>query len=179
MEENTVKIPTATETVDALLTQYGITYTAQFVPQSLSRHSAEKTRTLNWRVTLTNKDKQSMAIDYMQGVGHIPQSSTKLSPSERSANEWAASEEGRYQVSRTSWMMKKLLIPAAADICHCLVMDDPQSECFEDWAATFGYDVDSRKAEETYHACVKQTRDARRVLGAKLLAELAEALQDY
>lgn len=36
---------------------------------------------------------------------------------------------------------------------------------FADWANEFGYDTDSRKAEATYKACVKQAKDARALLG--------------
>jgi hypothetical protein len=35
---------------------------------------------------------------------------------------------------------------------------------FEDWAADYGYDADSRKAEATYRAVVAQTKQLRALL---------------
>ena len=39
--------------------------------------------------------------------------------------------------------------------------------------------ADSRSAEATYYACVKQSREARAFFGPALLAEFATILQDY
>jgi len=39
------------------------------------------------------------------------------------------------------------------------------AESFEDWASDFGLDPDSRKALATFNLCVKQAKDARRLLG--------------
>ena len=47
-------------------------------------------------------------------------------------------------------------------------------ESFESWAANFGYDTDSRKAEETYRACQEAGRKARRILEAGVYAKMAE-----
>lgn len=46
--------------------------------------------------------------------------------------------------------------PSAMDTLYHIKMDDPHYMPFEEWCATFGYDEDSRKAEKTYNACVKQ-----------------------
>jgi hypothetical protein len=163
----------------ALLDARGVKMTAVFVPQSLSRNSAEKARTLNWRVTFV-KDKQSFALDYQQGVGHIPAIVGKSYPQEMQEREWEASEKGRYQVrANSSYMTKTLPAPNVADILYCLVSDDTNGESLEDWASNFGYDIDSRKAEETYRACARQTRDARRVLGADVLDKARSLLEDY
>ena len=168
--------------IDVLLAREGITMTAAFVPQSLSRHSAEKDRTLNWRITFSNAaSKASFAIDYSQGIGHIPAMLGKSYPMERQANEYQASQEGRYQVrANASYQTKPLPPPTAADLLHCLVLDASCAEnTFEEWCSELGYDTDSRKAEEIYNQCRKQTRDAMRVLGSKLLADAGTLLQDY
>lgn len=39
------------------------------------------------------------------------------------------------------------------------------ADSFEDWAADFGYDADSRRAEKLYQECVKQTDKLRAFLG--------------
>jgi hypothetical protein len=44
---------------------------------------------------------------------------------------------------------------------------------FEDWAAEYGYDPDSRRAEAIWKAVGKQIADLRRLLGDSALEELA------
>jgi hypothetical protein len=58
--------------------------------------------------------------------------------------------------------------PTAADVLDCLASDaSGADESFEDWAANYGYDTDSRKAERTYNAVRKQTARLRQFLGDK------------
>lgn len=59
--------------------------------------------------------------------------------------------------------------PSLADVMECLASDAStveNSRGFEDWAEDLGYDTDSRSAEATYQACVKQTDKLRRLLGS-------------
>lgn len=47
--------------------------------------------------------------------------------------------------------------PKAADVLHSLMLDADTGrycETFEDFCAEFGYDTDSRRAEQVYNACV-------------------------
>lgn len=165
--------------IDALLEREGIKYTAVFVPQSLSRHSTEKTRSLNWRVTFSRG--ASMALDYMQGVGHIPAIIGKSYPAEMRAREYEASESGKYKVrANSSWGRIQLLpLPRAADVLHSVVLDNPSGDSFEEWANDFGYDPDSRKAEDIYNQCRKQSREAVTLFGHALLTEIAKILENY
>ena len=58
--------------------------------------------------------------------------------------------------------------PTAAEVLDCLASDAASvvnARDFTDWASDLGYDTDSRKAEQTYQACVKSTADLRRLLG--------------
>lgn len=58
--------------------------------------------------------------------------------------------------------------PKAADVLDCLASDASSIENangFEDWAADFGYDTDSRKAEKTYKACEHIAKRLRNFLG--------------
>lgn len=71
--------------------------------------------------------------------------------------------------------------PQAHDVIYCLISDAQSIECadsFEDWASSLGYDTDSRKAEKTYKACVKNQQNIRRFLGTDFDL-FAEACQDY
>lgn len=59
--------------------------------------------------------------------------------------------------------------PSAADVLDCLASDASgyeQARSFEEWAADYGYDPDSRTAERTYRAIEKQTAALRRLLGS-------------
>jgi hypothetical protein len=168
--------------VAAVLAREGIEYKAAFVPQSLSRHSGEKDRTLNWRCTFSKKspvDGQyfpngTMAIDYSQGIGHIPVMLLGYNPPRAGT---VGRDDIVQRITETGIGLPK---PAVADIVYCLVVDSTDDHgSFEEWASDYGYDTDSRKAEETYNACRKQTRDAVRVFGARVLAELATILRDY
>lgn len=54
--------------------------------------------------------------------------------------------------------------PEAAEVLACLAMDARSIEDangFEDWAADFGYDSDSRRAEQIYTAAQRQTAELR------------------
>lgn len=58
--------------------------------------------------------------------------------------------------------------PTAAEVLDCLASDASTIEnnrTFEEWASELGCDEDSRKAERTYRACVKQTENLRAWLG--------------
>lgn len=66
--------------------------------------------------------------------------------------------------------------PSAADVLYCLASDaSGADQSFEDWTDDYGYDPDSRKAERTYKAVVKQSKALRRFLGEELLEELLQA----
>ncbi len=61
--------------------------------------------------------------------------------------------------------------PQALDVLDCLLSDyDTAGEGFDEWAMSLGYDEDSRKAERTYRAVVKQSAKLARFLGDDLEA---------
>lgn len=65
---------------------------------------------------------------------------------------------GRRGVFRTAYKagIAHQTIPTAVDIFQALVNDARSvvGETFETWADNMGYDTDSRKAEETFRACL-------------------------
>jgi hypothetical protein len=83
-----------------------------------------------------------------------------------------ASTDEAFAAIQKAWKFNKASVMKRAE-------DDADGMAFEEWAAEFGYDSDSRKAEETYHACVKQTRDAMRVISRDVLAQARIVLEDY
>lgn len=73
------------------------------------------------------------------------------------------------------------IMPDPLDVVYSLTMDSSVLDAggFEEWAAEFGYDLDSRKAEATYRACLEIALKMRGAIGDSGLALLAEAFQDY
>jgi hypothetical protein len=58
--------------------------------------------------------------------------------------------------------------PEAGEVLDCLASDASSIENarnFEDWAAEYGYDTDSRKAERTFKTCEAQAAKLRAFLG--------------
>lgn len=65
--------------------------------------------------------------------------------------------------------------PGADDVLNCLASDAAGYEnarSFEEWASEYGYDTDSRKAEQTYRQVEAQTAKLRVFLGAQYDAYL-------
>lgn len=65
--------------------------------------------------------------------------------------------------------------PRLGDVLDCLASDASgveNAKDFEDWCGEYGYDTDSRKAERTYRAVVKQTDALKQWLGEAAYQEL-------
>lgn len=168
--------------IDAALVAAGITYGARFVPHSLSRNR-DKDKCLNWLVDFKRGGK-IYTVEYMQGSGHIPPCEGR--PLARNTNDWHANvyqacEEGRYQLrARSAFHARKLPIPSAADVLQCLLLDSTGADqSFENWAADYDYDIDSRAAFKVYEACCATAHEMRQFFGAPVLAEFTTLLQDY
>jgi|SRR5690625_1891125 len=71
--------------------------------------------------------------------------------------------------------------PQMAAVFHCLLMDSDGIEYndFESWAADYGFDTDSRKAERVFNACQKTLLDLKRLFTASELEELRELFHNY
>ena len=168
-----------TDKAQTYVDSLNVPYNAIFIPQSQSRNANERHRSLNWRIMFGD-----IHTDYMQGIGHVPNYSEwgrgrrTLHVAER---EGQAAEKGRYWPSKNSNLFgtgKKIPAPKLIDVLHSLVIDADAIEhgCFEDWADTFGYDPDSRKAYETYQACIGIALKLRQHIN---LNEAREAFEDY
>jgi hypothetical protein len=62
--------------------------------------------------------------------------------------------------------------PTMYDVLTCLTKYDPGT--FEDFCGDYGYDEDSRRAEKTYHAVVKEFEGMQRLFTSEELEILAE-----
>jgi hypothetical protein len=102
----------------------------------------------SWEITLTFQGR-SMSLKFHTGTGHR--------------------KDGR----PTPPDIGDILSSVALDAGSVLNARD-----FEDWAADFGYDTDSRKAEATYKACQEQTEELSDLLGDWLEIVAFEAPDD-
>ena len=74
----------------------------------------------------------------------------------------------------------KPVAPPAAGVLYSLILDSSAvGQSFESWAPEYGYDTDSRKAEQIYRDCQRNTDKLRRILTRADLEALRMLLQDY
>lgn len=152
--------------VDNYLSELGVTFNAQYL--------GETTRDDNWkcdeyRITFT-RGTVEIKTDYYMGTGH------------RKPVKGAPTDSGRGNtLFREQWEKKyfKPIPPMAADVLYSLILDASAiDESFEDWAANFGYDTDSRKALSTYNQCCEIGQKMRRLFTSDEREKFAELTQD-
>lgn len=176
---------TPKESILAWAEKYGVTMTAEFVPFSQSRNKAEKSPSLNWRVTLHRNGRDILTTDYSAGCGHCPSYTAAYS-----AHNYADNHEIRARVNAECETGKThgygrdqgaRILPDLDSVLWSLSMDYNVIDegGFEQWAAKYGYDTDSRAAENTYQTCLDLAPKLRAALGDAAMAELVEAGQDY
>lgn len=73
------------------------------------------------------------------------------------------------------------IVPDPVDVLYSLTLDSDVLNygTFEDWAAEFGYDTDSRSAESTYRACLEIALKLRTAIGEAGMDTLKTAFEDY
>lgn len=170
-------------TLEATLARHGVTMTAQFVPWSKSRNKDQKDdrgnrrMSLNWLVTIFANGAPVLTTDYMAGEGHCP--SYKQNAFRSMDYDRALQHE--CETGRASTVSGKPILPSLADVMHSLLLDASAIDCatYEDWAADFGYDADSRKGEAMYRACLDHALRLRRALGDAILQQLREAAEGF
>lgn len=174
----------ASDKIRAFAESQGLTITVEFIPFSKSRNRAEKTASLNYKVTLhkAGQARPVIVTDYMQGQAHCPAyvqpvtfQSGKRDQYETGKRIATECETGRACFSR------KPILPGLVDVLACLALDAGalESPDFESWAGDFGYDTDSRKALAIYRACVETGLRLRASIGETGLTELQRLVQDY
>jgi hypothetical protein len=172
----------------------GLSYSARFVPQSLSRNAKEKP-CLNWKITFGKGTHSSMQleVDYMQGIGHLKHYVDRFNNIQVYNNAVkAACETGKSSLikpaknafdSIASTFQKLAIIPTPekTDVLYSLVSDCDVRNYpnFEEWASDLGYDVDSRSAEKIYDACMKTYLQLKSMIGEIGIDKLQELYQDY
>lgn len=186
--------PAAGSDIAAAVAALALTVRAEFVPFSRSRNANPKARasdmTLNWRVTLERAGRDVLTTDYSAGAAHCPSYRDKCHGAPhvmtvmRDDAVRAECETGRAHTGPQYGSLSpkgKTIEPKSHDVLYSLVMDSSVLDYarFEDWAAEYGYDPDSRSAEKTYRACLEIALALRNAIGEAGLESLRVAFQDY
>jgi len=174
-----------------------ITWQVKQVPNDSAEKDEWKRNAAKFQLTLTN-GRVSETFDYWLGCGHwkwsktqrffewsVPacllrrfEQATRPTPAQILAlkcSDAKTAEEVR------AWVMKNRVCdtPHPIDIINFLLMDASATEqTFEEWCSEFGYDTDSRKAEETYRACDEAGKRLYRVLCRDLCDTIRQRIEE-
>lgn len=180
---------TPKETLQAALTELGITVESVFVPWSKSRSFkagvSVRERSLNWRVTLKRGAREIITTDYTAGIGHAPsyKQGARMSLDGEAAliHETEKGTTAKPSANLGMVFAGKPIAVDACDVVYSLVSDSDVIDhpAFESWAGDLGYDTDSRSAEATYRACLDTALRLRAALGDEGLTKLRNACRDY
>lgn len=175
-------------TIQAVIDQLGLSMTAEIVPTKQPAAEVPHPK-LHWLCTLTRGPRRMTAnyhegVGYVQGYQQIRDKSSYIQQRKQAAYRMTC-EDGRLyaydQVLDRYRPIGRQPAPDLVDVLHCLIMDSEVLERsgFDEWANEYGYDLDSRKAEQIYRLCVEQSLRLRALLGQDGLDQLRTAYQDY
>ena len=172
-------------TPDQAIEKYNLRMEAVFVPFRESRNKNEKNKSLNWKVSIFSGSRKILETDYSAGIGHCPAYSKKWeSTYEKNVAIELETSRGLRSVKK-HWTIDSTqvdpILPDFKSVLHSLVLDGSAIDAggFENWAAEFGYDIDSRKAFDTYQACFSTGMNLVNAIGISGYKELQEAFADY
>lgn len=176
----------ASEELRAVLTALEISIESEFVPWSRSMNAHDKMlsdtdrarRSLNWNVTIKKSGRPVMITEYMQGVAFCPSYVQGDESVHRAGLIEYETENGR--AAPRFGLPGRELKPDILRVMGCLVsdLDVLDHPSFEEWANSFGYDTDSRKAERIYRVCLERAMRFRHAVGEDGVHKLREAAQD-
>jgi hypothetical protein len=154
----------------------------------LGKTTRDKWECFSWEISLSGP-KKTETFNYFTGLGHVNKLESNVIALLKSAFGGGFTDKDEqtnstYWRSFQQWLKSnnyvKPLAPAPADFLHSVICDGQADVSnFPDWCDEYGYSTDSRKALDTYLSCQENSKKLRLVLGAELVAEIAEALQDY
>lgn len=176
----------------ATLEEMGLSIESRFVPFSQSRNKDARYQSLNWIVTAKREGREFMTFDYSAGIAHCPSYDAPAPANwHRSVKAWRESVvnfevENGFRAKFRGFGdfvadKAKPILPDAVDVFYSLVSDSYVLNCasFEDWALEIGYDPDSRKAEETYRACLAIALKLRATIGDSGMAKLVNVYEGF
>lgn len=142
---------------------------------------------LRYTVVVSYRGRHVLTTPYSMGIGHIPEGSGPKGQRGWTNDKLAwitevmkTGKAGRWSGS-FGQVNTQPILPEKRDVIWSLIMDGDAIDHagFESWASDYGYDTDSRKAEETYRACVEIGLKMRATLGDEKLKALRDVYQDY
>lgn len=169
---------TETASLDSLISEIGLTMTAKHVPSQYDpKAPREEFQGIKWECTLTTP-RGSFSVPFTQGIGHLPE---LVYDRRHSLFNWQLDKINR--ALKTGCInglgSRKLSPPSLSDVLGCLCSDaEAINETFEDCAANFGYDSDSRKAEKIFNDCRETGFNLLRVIGSDRFEELRNAINE-
>lgn len=154
------------ETAQAYVDALNLDYQPQFKPGDPDA----EWRCISWDCVINGQ-----SFEYHQGLGYYPWTIKKHGGANSIMRREMENE--LIKTGRIGWGKAKP--PALVDVLYSLIMDVSvlNYTSFEDWAGDFGYDPDSRKAEQTYKACIDGALKLLQFIPN--LDEATEAFQDY
>lgn len=158
------------------MNEHSIIIKCEFVPFSRSCNAGEKRRTLNYIATVAVMGKDVLKTPYSMGTGFIPGTKGMGSTVERQEIEEYATETGKEPKPPFGKIW-----PDCVDVLACLAYDAGAIDYanFEDWAESYCFDPDSRKAEAAYRSCLETALALRAALGDANLARLRELTSEW
>lgn len=161
----------ATDFLQATGTTLQVVETVPQIPAQWD--SSHNDRHISYSVTLKNKN-HSYTFNFWGSENDY--NTTRL---ERNSTELrkVLKENGQlFSSCATNEQIKKklhdIVTPTAYDILACL--SPMYEDTFEDFCSAFGYDTDSRTAEDTYKRCIEQDRQLHKLFTHEELEQLAE-----
>lgn len=170
--------------VDRYLKDKCVLYRATFKPDAQPDAKKPSDLQIKWTIQIGDT-----TFEYFAGIGHLPENAKP--PESATVREGGLDSimknfrqvvcNGLHYKTGKPWHLEPAAQPTAASVLYCVLSDAEAIDypTFEEWAGTYGYDVDSRSAEKIYRACVESGLKLRRIFGDAGIAELRELLQDY
>ncbi len=147
---------------------------------------------LAFSVRLMRNGREVLTTPYKLGVGHVPKGAllavrAVTLDEQYCQNTLRNNKTPRIDAPGYLSLLEKAarlakVAPTLPDVLDSLVSDGAayfDAETFEGWASNYGYDTDSRKAEQVWRACDEIGRKLARVLNAEELATLREAAANH
>lgn len=180
--------------IEQALRNLGLSVSSTFVPFSQSRNKAEKSPSLNWKITLLRNGRDVLTTDYSEGCGYCPSykqtytldgktKTDRLFTEKAIALECETGRHARKSLSEgvETDPTKPAIMPDSNDVIWSLLSDSDvlDSATFEEWADSLGFNPDSKKVEKLYRDCLDNTLKLRAAIGDDGFNTLKTAFQDY
>jgi hypothetical protein len=158
-------------TIEAKLTDMGVVLTSTLVRDEFNGRTNRNGQSV-WAVTIV-RNGESFQTEYSMGAAYRHYRNNR--PIQIKHYNLTVYDCDRYNQTKPD-------NPSLDDVLHCFVMDAQgvgDGQTFEDWAADYGYEVDSREAEKSFNACRDSYFAMIRLFGSDGFEELCELFQDY